>query len=184
LSGSVSGVPHVQVLTTESSSFRRPNHAYLTGHQNPPPRIGGYTRPPSICWTQQEDLGRRLTLERYCYKGVDFLSNLIIIDSQDIDIILGMYWLRKYEGVILCTKRTICSTQEDGTTVEFMAAISSNQISVLNQVKGMSLDEIRIVREFLDELLLTFLMQLSQAHEIVNASFHQEYSPGIVFIFS
>jgi hypothetical protein len=106
------------------------------------------------------------------------------MDSQDIDIILGMYWLRKYEGVILCTKRTICSTQEDGTTVEFMAAISSNQISVLNQVKGMSLDEIRIVREFLDELLLTFLMQLSQAHEIVNASFHQEYSPGIVFIFS
>ncbi len=41
-------------------------------------------------------------------------------------------------------------TQEDGTTVEFMAAISANQISVLNQVKGTSLDEIRIVREFPD----------------------------------
>jgi hypothetical protein len=30
-------------------------------------------------------------------KGVDFLLNLIIIDSQDIDIILGMDWLRKYD---------------------------------------------------------------------------------------
>jgi hypothetical protein len=51
------------------------------------------------------------------------LSNLIIIDSQGIDIILGMDWLRKYDGVILCAKRAICLTQEDGTTVEFVAAI-------------------------------------------------------------
>jgi hypothetical protein len=31
-------------------------------------------------------------------------------------------------------------------TVEFTVAISANQISVLNQVKGTSLDEIRIVQ--------------------------------------
>jgi hypothetical protein len=43
-------------------------------------------------------------------RGVDFLSNLIIIDSQGIDIILGMDWLGKYDGVILCTKRAICLT--------------------------------------------------------------------------
>jgi hypothetical protein len=78
------------------------------------------------------------------------LSNLIIIDSQGIDIILGMDWLRKYDGVIFYAKRAIQLAQEDGTTVEFVAAISTNQISVLNQVKGTSLDEIRIVREFLD----------------------------------
>jgi hypothetical protein len=39
--------------------------------------------------------------------GVDLLSNLIIIDSKGIDIILGIDWLRKYDGVILCTKRAI-----------------------------------------------------------------------------
>jgi hypothetical protein len=61
-----------------------------------------------------------------------------------------MDWLRKYDGVILCAKRAICLTQEDGTTMEFTTAISANQISVLNQVKGASLDEIRIVREFPD----------------------------------
>jgi hypothetical protein len=40
-------------------------------------------------------------------RGVDFLSNLIVIDSKGIDIILGMDWLRKYGGVILCAKRAI-----------------------------------------------------------------------------
>jgi hypothetical protein len=61
-----------------------------------------------------------------------------------------MDWLRKYDGAILCAKRAIRLTQEDGTTVEFMVAISANQISVLNQVKGTSLDEIGIVQEFPD----------------------------------
>jgi hypothetical protein len=83
-------------------------------------------------------------------RGVDFLSNLIIIDSQGIDIILDMDWLRRYDRVILCAKRAIRLTQEDGTTVEFTVIILANQISVLNQVKGASLDEIRIVQEFPD----------------------------------
>jgi hypothetical protein len=61
-----------------------------------------------------------------------------------------MDWLRKYDGVIWCAKRVICLTQEDGTSVEFPAAILANQFSVLNQVKGTSLEEIRIVREFPD----------------------------------
>jgi hypothetical protein len=64
------------------------------------------------------------------------LSNLIIIGSHGIDIILGMDWLRKYDRVILCAKRAIRMTPEDGATMEFTAAISANQISVLNQVKG------------------------------------------------
>jgi hypothetical protein len=59
-----------------------------------------------------------------------------------------MDWVRKYDRVILCTKRAIPLTREDGTTMEFIAAISANQISVLNHVKGTSLDEIRIVHEF------------------------------------
>jgi hypothetical protein len=89
----------------------------------------------------------------YCHKGVDFLSNLILIDSQGIDIILGMDWLRNYDEVILCAKRAIRLTQEDGTTTEFVVAVSANQINVLNQVKGTTLDEIRIFLELLDVFL-------------------------------
>jgi hypothetical protein len=61
-------------------------------------------------------------------------------------IILGMDSLRKYDGVILCAKRAIHLTQEDRTTVGFLAAIFANQLSVLNQVKGTSLDEIWILQ--------------------------------------
>jgi hypothetical protein len=43
-----------------------------------------------------------------------------------IDIILSMGWLWKYDRVILCTKRAIRLTQEDGTTVEYIAGISAN----------------------------------------------------------
>jgi hypothetical protein len=65
-------------------------------------------------------------------RGVDFLANLIVLDSKGIDIILGMDWLRKY----------------DGTIVEFRAAILAEQVSLLNKVQGTSLDEIGIVREY------------------------------------
>jgi hypothetical protein len=67
-------------------------------------------------------------------RGVDFLSNLIIIDSQGIDIILVIDWLRKYDRVIFCAKRAIHLTREDGTTMEFMATISTKQINVPNHV--------------------------------------------------
>jgi hypothetical protein len=89
-------------------------------------------------------------------RGVDFLANLIIIDSKGIDNILGMDWLRKYDGVILCAKRAIRLTKEDGTVVEFNAAMQVDQGSLLNQVQGTSLEEVRVVQEhpgvFLEEL--------------------------------
>jgi hypothetical protein len=68
-------------------------------------------------------------------RGVDFLANLIVLDSKGIDIILGMDWLSKYDRVILCAKRAIRLTEEDGTIVEFNAAIQAEQVSLLNKVQ-------------------------------------------------
>jgi hypothetical protein len=68
-------------------------------------------------------------------RGVDFLTNLIVLDSKGIDIILGMDWLKKYDGVILCDKRAIRLTKEDGTIVEFNATIQAKQVSLLNKVQ-------------------------------------------------
>jgi hypothetical protein len=82
--------------------------------------------------------------------GIDFLANLIILDSKGIDMILGMDWLRKYDGVILCSNRPIRLTKEDGTIVEFNAAMQADQASLLNQVQGISLDEIKVVQEYPD----------------------------------
>jgi hypothetical protein len=83
-------------------------------------------------------------------KGVDFLANLIVMDSKGIDIILDMNWLRKYDGVNLCAKRAIRLTKGDGTIVEFNAAIQAEQVSLLNKVQGTSLNEIRIAQEYPD----------------------------------
>jgi hypothetical protein len=80
-------------------------------------------------------------------RGVDFLANLIVLDSKSIDIILGMDWLRKYDGVILCAKRAIRLTKEYGTLMEFSAARPAEQVSLLSKVQGTSLNEIRIAQE-------------------------------------
>jgi HD-like signal output (HDOD) protein len=64
------------------------------------------------------------------------------LDYKGIDIILGMDWLRKYDGAILCAKRAIRLTKEDDTIMEFSAAIPAEQVSLLNKVQGTSLNEI------------------------------------------
>jgi hypothetical protein len=70
------------------------------------------------------------------------LTNLIILNSKGIDIILGMDWLKKYDRVILCAKSAVRLTTELGTIVEFLAVMTSDQASMLNQVRGCSLEEI------------------------------------------
>jgi hypothetical protein len=83
-------------------------------------------------------------------RAVDFLANLIVLDSKGIDVIFGMDWLRKYDRVILCAKRAIRLTKEDGTIVEFNAAIQAEQVSLLNKVQRTSLNEIRVIQEYPD----------------------------------
>jgi hypothetical protein len=75
-------------------------------------------------------------------RGVDSLANLIILDYKGMDIILGIDWLRKHDGVILCAKRVVRLTTENVTTVEFSAVMTTDQTSMLNQVHGNSLEEI------------------------------------------
>jgi hypothetical protein len=50
----------------------------------------------------------------------------------------------------LCAKRAIRLTKEDGTIVEFNAAIQAEQVSLLNKVQGTSLNEIGIAQEYPD----------------------------------
>jgi hypothetical protein len=56
--------------------------------------------------------------------------------------------LRKYDRVILCAKRAIRLTKEDGTIVELNAAIQAEQVSLLNKVQGTSLNEVGVAQEY------------------------------------
>jgi hypothetical protein len=67
-----------------------------------------------------------------------------------------MDWLSKYDGVIQCARKAVRLTKKDGTTVEFVAMVQSDQGSMLNQTKAIALEDIRVVQEypnvFLEEL--------------------------------
>jgi hypothetical protein len=54
-------------------------------------------------------------------RGVNFPSNLILLDSKGIDIIHGMDWLSKYDRVIQCARKVVRLTKKDRATVEFVA---------------------------------------------------------------
>jgi hypothetical protein len=77
-------------------------------------------------------------------RGVDFPSNLILLDSKGIDIILGMNWLSKYDGVIQCARKAVKLTK-DRTSVEFVAMVQSGPDSKLNHIKVIALEDIRVV---------------------------------------
>jgi hypothetical protein len=106
--------------------------------------------------------------------GVDFLSNLILLDSPGIDIILGMDWLSKYDKVIQCARKALKLTKKDGTTVEFVAMVQLDQDNMLNQTKAIALEDIRVVREYLD----VFPAELSGMPPDRDVEFLIEFLPG------
>jgi hypothetical protein len=83
-------------------------------------------------------------------RGVDFSSNLILLDSKCIDIINGMDWLSKYDRVIQCARKAVRLIKKDGAIVEFVAMVQSYQGSMLNQTKAIALEDIRVVQEYPD----------------------------------
>jgi hypothetical protein len=60
-------------------------------------------------------------------RGVDIPSNLILLDSKGIDVIHGMDWLSKYDGVIQCTRKAVRLTKKDGAIVGFVARVQWDQ---------------------------------------------------------
>jgi hypothetical protein len=101
--------------------------------------LGGEMRTKHIC------LAVSITI-----RGVDFPSNLILLDSKGIDIILGMDWLSKYDRVIQCARKAVKLTKKDRTLVEFVAMVLSDQDSILNQTKVTALEDIKVAREYPD----------------------------------
>jgi hypothetical protein len=68
----------------------------------------------------------------YYHWEVDYLANPIILDSNGIDIILGMDWLRKCDRVILRARRAVRLTTENCTTVEFSTVMTTDQACLHN----------------------------------------------------
>jgi hypothetical protein len=87
--------------------------------------------------------------------GVEFLANLIVLESKRIDIILRMDWLSKHNGLIDCAKKAIRLTPSSGKELKYVAEslvmnkAASNRM-VLNHLDATSTRDIRTDSEFSD----------------------------------
>jgi hypothetical protein len=79
--------------------------------------------------------------------GVVFPTNLVVLNSCEIDIILGMDWLTKHRGTIACTERTVTMTNHLGMTVTCHIQ-SSLPEPTLHNLKVKSPKQIPIVKEY------------------------------------
>jgi hypothetical protein len=62
--------------------------------------------------------------------GVDFVANLVVLESWGIDVILGMDWLRSCDGVIQCRRKSVLLTSPQGERIEYVGTPSSNSGTV------------------------------------------------------
>jgi hypothetical protein len=68
-------------------------------------------------------------------RGVDFIVNLIVMQSKDIDVILGMDWLSKHKVLIDCAKKSVKLTTPEGKEIEFVVEPVVTTKGVANHVK-------------------------------------------------
>jgi hypothetical protein len=68
-------------------------------------------------------------------RGIDFVTNLIVLELKGIDVILGMDWLSKHKVLIDCAKKSVKLTTPEGKEMEFVAEPVVIAKGVANRVK-------------------------------------------------
>jgi hypothetical protein len=83
---------------------------------------------------------------RILLSGVVFLADLAVLPSHGIDVILGMDWLTKHNGVISCADKTVLPTDHQGKSVSCQAQPPAQDPMVFN----LTAESISVVEEFMD----------------------------------
>jgi hypothetical protein len=73
-------------------------------------------------------------------RGVHFVTNLIVLESKCIDVILGMDWLSKHNILIDCAKKSVKLTTLDGKELKFVIEPVVTAKGVANHAKVNQLD--------------------------------------------
>jgi hypothetical protein len=86
-------------------------------------------------------------------RRVDFIANLIVLESKGINVILGMDWLSKYKVLIDCAKKYVKLTTPKEKEMEFVAESVVTTKGIANHVKVNQLDasqgsKVSVVNEF------------------------------------
>ena len=83
-------------------------------------------------------------------KGVKFPTLLIIIDSNKLDVILGMNWLTQYQVCISCATREVTLKNMEGRTTSFYARKCIPTKDMVFAVVAEEVDLIPVVIEYPD----------------------------------
>jgi hypothetical protein len=117
-------------------------------------------------------------------RGVDFVTNLIVLESKGIDVILGMDWLGKHKVLIDYAKKSVKLTTPDGKELEFVVEPVVTAKGIANHAKINQLDasqgsEVPVVNEFHD----VFPEELSGMPPDRDIEFVIELKPGTTPIY-
>jgi hypothetical protein len=129
-------------------------------------------------------------------RGVDIVTNLIVLESKGVDVILGMDWLSKHKVLIDCAKKSIKLTTLEGNEMEFVAEPVVTAKGVANRAKVNQLEasqgsEVPLVNEFLDvfskELLgmppdrdIEFVIELKPGTTPINKTPYRMATPELI----
>jgi hypothetical protein len=88
-------------------------------------------------------------------RGIEFVANLVVLESKGIDVILGLDWLGKHKVLIDCAKKSVKLTTSGGKELEFIAepVVTAKGIAnraKLNQLNASQGSEVPVVNEFPD----------------------------------
>ena len=79
----------------------------------------------------------------------DFPVDLIVLESQGLDVILGMDWLTKFEGNIDCARKRILLTTLEQKGIKYVSRHTPIKKRV-NSLTGVVQEEVPVVQDFLD----------------------------------
>jgi hypothetical protein len=90
---------------------------------------------------------RNVPVELY---GEKFQTDLIVLGTKGLDVVLGMDWMSKYQGHIDCARKVIIVTSSSGVQIEHVATIPSRKAYYKKSVSGLTLDQVPVVCEYPD----------------------------------
>nr|ABG66083.1 retrotransposon protein, putative, Ty3-gypsy subclass [Oryza sativa Japonica Group] len=124
--------------------------------------------------------GRNIRATQICpevnlrIEEVDFLAKPIVLDSQSLDIILGMDWLAKHKGQIDCAEKSITLQGPRGKQVRFTPNTPTASRSILTCLQVTFLESVPIVCEYPD----VFPEELTSMPPDREIEFAIELAPG------
>jgi hypothetical protein len=107
------------------------------------------------------------------FEGQLFMAYLTVLESTGIDVILGMDWLLKHNGMVSCNPKFIQLEHPSGTKVRIEPQ-SPKTATMLCNMSGKEIEEIPVVCEFPD----VFPEELTELPPDRDVEFVIELMPG------